>query len=114
MCIGLDEAKRRLRHFADVEAGEASPLYAHVASAAAADEEIATLLTAVPEQDAKPTLLLATVHRMVQAEPLHPLSRYYPSLGGFDGVDRETWPLLREFLLGRADAAREIDRKSVV
>ena len=54
------------------------------------------------------TLLMATAHRLVQADPIHPLSRYYPSLGGFDGVDSETWPLFRSFLLERADKARAL------
>lgn len=100
--------QRELRLFADLEAAEFSPLYAHLAEGAAADPEVAGLLTAADRQDGKPTLLLAAAHRLLQADPVHRLSRYYPSLGGTDGVDAGTWPLFREFLLDRADRAREL------
>ncbi|MDQ0377241.1 DUF2332 domain-containing protein [Amycolatopsis thermophila] len=103
MTIGLAEARRRLSEFAG-DAADESPLYAHLASRAAEDDEVAGLLAAAPES-AGPALLLAVAHRLIQADPIHPLSRYYPSLGGFDGVDGETWPLFREFLLAHADEA---------
>ncbi|WP_179956777.1 DUF2332 domain-containing protein [Amycolatopsis anabasis] len=108
MSIELDEVKRRLRRFAEREARGNSPLYDHLASRAADDDEIAGLLTHAAPEDARANLLLAVAHRLIQADPIHPLSRYYPSLGGFDGVDSETWPLFRSFLLERADQAREL------
>lgn len=101
----LAEVKRRLSRFADEVAGS-SPLYAHLAAQAAADDEVAALLTAAPDEEARPTLLLAAAHRLIQADPIHPLSRYYPTLGGSDGADAETWPMFRTFLLERAQAAR--------
>ncbi|KZB82392.1 DUF2332 domain-containing protein [Amycolatopsis regifaucium] len=108
MPIGLDEIKRRLRKFATVEAAGVSPLYEHLAAKAADDDDVAGLLTDARGGEARGTLLMATAHRLVQADPIHPLSRYYPSVGGFDGVDSETWPLFRSFLLERADKARAI------
>ncbi|HVV10711.1 DUF2332 domain-containing protein [Amycolatopsis sp.] len=108
MTVGLDEVKRRLRTFAAAEAAEVSPLYEHLATNAAEDDEVAGLLTEAPDETAGATLLLAAAHRLIQADPIHPLSRYYPSLGGFDGVDTQTWPVFREFLLERADKARAI------
>lgn len=104
----LAECKRRLARFAEYDAAGASPLYEHLASQAAADDEIVGLLTRAPAADAQATLLLAAAHRLIQADPIHPLSRYYPSLGGTDGVDAGTWPLFREFLLERADQVREL------
>jgi hypothetical protein len=97
-----------LRLFADREAAGVSPLYEHLAGKAAEDDEIAGLLTSAEANDARGVLLMATAHRLIQADPIHPLSRYFPSLGGSDGVDSETWPLFREFLLSREDTAREI------
>src|SRR5699024_7804317 len=94
----IDRIQRDLRHFADRDAAGISPLYSHLADEAAADRDVAGLLTAADAQDAKPTLLLAAAHRLLQADPVHPLSRYYPSLGGTDGVDADTWPVFREFL----------------
>ncbi|HVW45253.1 MAG TPA: DUF2332 domain-containing protein [Amycolatopsis sp.] len=104
--VGLDEVKRGLRVFAADQAAGISPLYEHLAERAAEDDDVAGLLTAAPDDHAEPALLLATAHRLIQADPIHPLSRYYPSLGGFDGVDAGTWPTFREFLLERADKAR--------
>jgi hypothetical protein len=106
--IGLDEIKRVLRVFAEKEAGGSSPLYEHLAGQAAEDDDVAGLLAVARDGETRGTLLMAAAHRLIQADPVHPLSRYYPSLGGFDGVDGETWPLFREFLLSRADKAREI------
>lgn len=103
---GLAEVKQRLRSFAERVAS--SPLYAHLAAQAAEDDDVAGLLTAAADADAQPTLLLAAVHRLVQAEPIHPLSRYYPTLGGYDGVDGQTWPTFRSFVVERAEAAREL------
>src|SRR5699024_8004812 len=104
----IDRIQGELRRFADREAAGISPLYSHLADEAAADRDVAALLTAADAHDAKPTLLLAVAHRLLQADPVHPLSRYYPSLGGTDGVDADTWPVFREFLLERADRAREL------
>lgn len=99
----LEEVKQGLQSFAAGAAG-LSPLYEHLAERAADDDEMAGLLA--PGDD--PALLFAAAHRLIQADPIHPLSRYYPSLGGFDGVDGSTWSTFREFLLGRADRAREL------
>ncbi|NIH82397.1 DUF2332 domain-containing protein [Amycolatopsis viridis] len=106
MAIGLTGAKRQLAEFAGGAADE-SPLYEYLASRAAEDDEVAGLLAAAPDS-ASPALLFAVAHRLIQADPIHPLSRYYPSLGGFDGVDDGTWAVFREFLLANADAAAEM------
>lgn len=102
-----DLVQRRLREFAEEAAG-VSPLYEHLARRAADDPEVAGLLTAAPEATASGALLLAAAHRLVQAEPFHPLSNYYPSLGGTYGVDERTWPLFRDFLLERAERVRTL------
>lgn len=111
----LDAAKERLRRFAEHEAAGISPLYSHLAGHAAADDDVAALLLAAGTGgDARPTLLLAAAHRLIQADPVHPLSRYYPSLGGMDGVDGATWPEFRTFLLERADRVKELLRTRFV
>jgi hypothetical protein len=103
----LAVVRQRLRTFAEAEA-QTSPLYAHLAGQAAEDDEVAGLLLAAPLNHARPTLLLAAVHRLLAAAPVHPLSRYYPTMGGFDGVDDRTWPLFRSFVLERADEVRRL------
>jgi hypothetical protein len=104
----LEEIRRRLRWFADKHAAEISPLYSHLAGHAADDDEIAGLLTATDTTSADATLLFAAVQRVLQAEPFHELTNYYPSLGGTYGPDSGTWPMFRTFVLERADRVREL------
>jgi hypothetical protein len=109
----LDLAQQRLRAFAEEAAG-ISPLYEHLASRAADDPEVAGLLTAAGESTASGELLLAAAHRLVQAEPFHQLSNYYPSLGGTYGADESTWPLFRDFVLERAERVRKLVGSQVI
>ncbi|MFL6142365.1 MAG: DUF2332 domain-containing protein [Labedaea sp.] len=104
----LERAQRKLRRFAEVDAAEVSPLYAHLAARSAEDAEIAGLLTATNPEFATATLLFAAVHRVLQANPFHELSNYYPSLGGSYGVDQTTWSLFRTFVLERGQTIREL------
>lgn len=104
----LEEIRRRLRWFADKHAVTLSPLYSHLAGHAADDDEVAGLLTATDAESADATLLFAAVQRVLQAEPFHELTNYYPALGGSYGPDGGTWPLFRAFVLERADRVREL------
>jgi hypothetical protein len=104
----LEEIRRRLRWFADKQAAEISPLYSHLAGHAADDDEIAGLLTAADSTAAGATLLFAAVQRVLQSEPFHELTNYYPSLGGTYGPDAGTWPLFRTFVLDRAARVRDL------
>ncbi len=103
----LDEIRSRLRAFAATEAGE-SPLYAHLAGQAADDPEIVALLAEASAEQARPTLLMAAVHRTLQANPFHELVNYYPSMGGTYGLDSGTWPLFRSFALEHAERVRTL------
>jgi hypothetical protein len=105
MSAALDEVRERLRRFAE-DAEETSPLYSHLAGHAAADDDVARLLTAARVPD--PALLLAAVQRVLQAEPFHELTNYYPALGGSYGPDAGLWPLFRAFVLERADRVRAL------
>lgn len=104
----LEEIRQRLRWFADRHAVSISPLYSHLAGHAADDDEIAGLLTATDATSADATLLFAAVQRVLQSEPFHELTNYYPSLGGGYGPDNGTWPLFRTFVLERAERVREL------
>lgn len=103
MSAALDGIRDRLRRFAD-EAAEVSPLYGHLAAHAAEDDDVAGLLTAATSPD--PALLLAAVQRVLQTEPFHELTNYYPALGGSYGPDPSLWPMFRTFVLDRADRIR--------
>jgi hypothetical protein len=103
MSAALGDVRQRLRRFAgDVE--KASPLYSYLARNAAEDEDVARLLAVAAEPD--PQLLLAAVQRVLQAEPFHQLTNYYPTLGGSYGPDDGLWPMFRTFALERADRVR--------
>src|SRR3954468_8453037 len=104
----LEELRRRLRWFADQYAATISPLYSQLAGHAADDDEVAGLLRAADDAVAQPSLLFAAAQRVLQAEPFHELTNYYPSLGGSYGPDAGTWPLFRSFVLERADRVREL------
>lgn len=105
MSAALDEVLDRLRRFAD-EAAEVSPLYSHLAGHMAQDADVAGLLTDATSPD--PALLLAAVQRVLQAEPFHELTNYYPALGGAYGPDPSLWPMFRTFVLDRADRVRAL------
>jgi hypothetical protein len=104
----LDVVRKRLRRFAEEEAAAESPLYAHLALAAAQDDEVAGLLAATVPELARATLLFAAVHRLVIADPISDLAQYYPTVGGTNGVDSTVWPTFRAFVLDRADRVRHL------
>lgn len=108
MPTDLDVVRTRLRRFADEEAAPESPLYAHLALAAADDDDVAGLLAAAEPHYARATLLFAAVHRLVIADPICDLAHYYPTVGGEYGVDGATWSTFRSFALDRADKVRQI------
>ena len=104
----LDVVRQRLLSFGTQEAKTESPLYAHLAEAAAGDAEVAGLLTGPEPERARATLFFAAAHRLVLAEPVSDLAHYYPSVGGEYGVDRDTWAVFRAFVLDRADKMRAL------
>lgn len=108
MLTPLDVVCQRLLTFGEQEARAESPLYSHLAIAAAGDAEVAGLLTVAEPSLARATLFLAAAHRLVLAAPTCDLAYYYPSVGGEYGVDNATWPRFREFVLERADRMREL------
>ncbi|WP_086826700.1 DUF2332 domain-containing protein [Allokutzneria sp. NRRL B-24872] len=108
MTSQLDTVRQRFHRFAEQEAAGNSPLYERFALGVAEDAEVADLLTATSANFAVPTLFFAAAQRALFAEPWHPLTRYYPSVGGHDGVDEAAWPEFRDFVLGRADKMREL------
>jgi hypothetical protein len=105
---GVELTRDRLAIFAKQEAAGESPLYEHLATAASTDDEVAALLTAAAPEAARATLFFAAAHRLVIAEPTSQLAYYYPSVGGDRGVDDQTWPTFREFVLARAEKMREL------
>jgi hypothetical protein len=104
----IDLVKTRLHGFAVDEAAGISPLYHLLAREAAADDEVAALLTAAPDDFARGTLFFAAAQRLVQAEPWIELANYYLTMGGSYGPDERVWPLFRSFVLDRADRMREL------
>jgi hypothetical protein len=111
MSAALDEIQARLRRFS-AAAAETSPLYSNLAGEAASDDDVARLLTVAT--DPRPELFFAAVQRVLQAEPFHELTNYYPALGGTYGPDSALWPLFRAFVTERADRIRTLVAMRVV
>lgn len=99
------EARRRLEAFGRVEAplGEA-PLYARLALAAAADDELVALLANAPPEQRRGTLFFAAVHFLVLNEPEHRLGLFFCR----NPPQEDPVPVFRRFCLERRDRLGEL------
>ena len=95
----LDLAQQRLRAFA-AEAAATSPLYEHLASRAAADPEVADLLTAASEDS--PPASSCWRRRIGWCRPSRSTSCRTTTRrwAGRTAPDESTWPLFRDFAAG--------------
>ena len=84
-----------------------SPFYGVLNRGIADEPEIIELLTAAPEQQQLPVLLLAAVHSTVLAEPDLNLARWYPTVAG-EPLSSDPFPAFRLLCLDRADEIRAI------
>ncbi|MFA9446535.1 DUF2332 domain-containing protein [Egicoccus sp. AB-alg6-2] len=89
-----------------------SPLYGHLARAAAHDLDVAGLLAAAPTSGlAHPTLLFAAVHDLVLRGEAPELAAWYPTAGGTRSLtDGDPWPVFRAAVLQRRAAVEECIR----
>ena len=105
----LDVVSQRLAQFATTYPH--LPLYSRLAAAAAADPDVAALLTAARPGQARPVLLLAALHDLVLRSPAVPAARWYTSVGGRSpdpGAGDDPWPDVRTTLLDHADELRAV------
>lgn len=100
--------RKRLREFAAEFAH--LPLYHRITAAAADDPEALGLLMQAQPGQARPPLLLATLHDLVLRRPDLPAARWYPSVVGRDSVpvDGDPWPDVRQTLLDHRDELRYV------
>lgn len=75
----VSELRRRFREAGNDQRSR-SGFYAHLNRRIAEHDEIPELLTAAPEQQQLPVLLLAAVHSIVLAEPDLELAAWYPTV----------------------------------
>jgi len=86
----------RFRHFAVVECPQ-DPLYVAICEAVAEAPELLALMAEAPPAQRKPNLLLAALHERVLAGVDHPLSDYFPSVGGTQLPDAQLPAALLDF-----------------
>jgi len=96
----------RFRHFADAECPE-EPLYEALCRIVAADPALLDLLSGAPDEQQRPNLWLAAVHERVLAGAEHPLSAYFPSVGGARLPDEALAACVKDFAATHEVALRE-------
>ncbi|MGI8723376.1 MAG: DUF2332 domain-containing protein [Geodermatophilaceae bacterium] len=90
------------------------PLYGRIASAVAGDADVRDLLRHAPPEQRLPVLLLAVVHHLLLGGADHPLSRWYPTVGGRAdagadaGADADPYVDFRDFVFGRRSEVTEL------
>ncbi len=103
---GVDELAERFRA-SGTDSSSRSAFYGALNQQIADEPAIVGLLTAAPEQQQLPVLLLAAVHSIVLAEPDLGLARWYPTVTD-DPLDSDPFPAFRRLCLDRADEIRAI------
>ena len=93
----MDARAAQFRQFAAVECPQ-DPLYAAICRAVADAPALLALMDHVPPTQAKPNLLLAALHERILVGVEHPLSAYYPSVGGRWMPDATLPALLLDFV----------------
>lgn len=90
-------------------------LYHRICSAAALDDEVASVLTHARPGQARPVLLLAAIHDLVLAHPEIPAARWYSSVVGAAHIptDGDPWPQIRAAIIDhRATLERTVAERS--
>lgn len=95
--LSPERLAERYRMFALAE-GAGSPLYHHLASAIADDDDLLSLLARVRRGQQLPVALFAAVHDRVLAGEAPSLAPYYASVGGAEPAP-EAFPAFRRFCL---------------
>ena len=83
-------------------------LYRAICEGAAADDEVAGLLTAARPGQARPVLLLAALHELVLRRPDLPAARWYPSVTGDPVPEGDPWPDVRRTARAHAEELRAV------
>lgn len=83
-------------------------LYRAICEGAAADEAVASLLTAASPGQARPVLFLAALHDLMLRMPDLPAARWYPSVTGEPVPDGHPWPDVRTTCLDHDEELRRV------
>jgi hypothetical protein len=99
---------QRFRRFAEIEARGASPLYEHLASSVAEDQELLVLAAHAPPGQPVPNLFLGAVHLLLLQGERGPLSEFYPDLAEPAAPPTSSYPAFRSFCLSHPGAIRHV------
>lgn len=83
--------------------GDYAPLYAHLGSQIAGDQELLAIAAHAAPGQSQPDLMLAAVHYLLAREPGSRLARYYPTLSPDPAPPGGAFPDFRDFCLARRD-----------
>jgi hypothetical protein len=109
----LAQLARRFEEFGRIIYGSqiaqnASPLYAHLALAVAADPELLALVADADQSTTIANLFFAAVHYLLLASPDAPLAAYYPDLAAEPRPVAEAYTVFRAFCLEHAEEIRTL------
>jgi hypothetical protein len=104
----LGELAQRFRRFAEVECRGWSPLYDHLASSVADDQEVLALAAHAPPGQPVPNLFLGAVHLLLLSGERSPVAEFYADLTERVAPATEAYPVFRAFCLAHVETIRHL------
>src|SRR5438034_9991958 len=97
--LPLEVLSQHFKQFAFHVSKQASPLYAQLSVAVAADPELLALASHARRGQPVPNLFFAAIHFLLLKGVQHPLSAFYPSVSGVIERNADPYPTFRSFCL---------------
>ncbi|WP_342534923.1 DUF2332 domain-containing protein [Lysinibacillus sp. FSL K6-1151] len=104
---------RQFQMFAQQECQGSSPLYEHLATKIANDEDLLDIASSIPQDQPAPNLLLAAVHYLL-ATSNDPLTNYYASLTPSPHPIQEVFPIFKAFVLSHTNELTTLFQEKLV
>lgn len=102
-----EELAHTFQAFASAEAQHGSPLYALLAPRIAQDDALLDLAAQTRSGQPAPIMLFGAVHDLLLHGLLHPLAKYYPTLGGNQAADEHAFAAFRDLCFAQREAIVE-------
>lgn len=109
----LAKLSKQFRTFAKNECENSSPLYEHLANKIAADDELLTIATFIPQGQPVPNLLLAGVQYLLSSSK-DDLVHFYPSFTTTPKAISEVYPVFKAFVLSHAEELKALFQEKLV
>ncbi|MGE7692605.1 DUF2332 domain-containing protein [Lysinibacillus sp. NPDC094177] len=109
----LAQLSKQFRTFAKNECENSSPLYEHLATKIADDEEILKIATFIPQGQPVPNLLLAGVQYLLSLSK-DELVYFYPSLITTPKPINDVYPVFKAFILSHSEELKTLFQEKLV